>query len=551
MRDADLRRLAAGAVRLAGRAGDEAFYAAACVRSGVLGLEPPGRLARIGAVLVRHGMIAGALGAGALRHPDRVAVRDDRGELTYGQLERRSNALAHAWRARGLRAGDGVGLLVRNHAGFLEAAFAAAKCGAKLVALNTAFAPPQVRDVIAREGVDLLVADDDLMAALDGLPLRLGAVRAWAQGDDQLHWIDSLVAAADPGPVPRPARPPRVVILTSGTTGAPKGAPRDEPRSLGLIGGLLSRVPLRARETTVLAVPLFHAFGFLSMVMGLALGSTLVLRRRFDPEQTLADLAANRASALIVVTVMLSRILDLGADRVRAQAPSTLRVIFVSGSALGASLATRALSAFGPVLYNMYGSTEVAYATVATPRDLAAEPSTVGRPVRGVTVRILDDSGRPLPPGRTGRIFVANSIQFEAYSDGQTKERIGALMSSGDVGHLDAMGRLFVDGRDDEMIVSGGENVFPAEVEELLCSHPAIAEAAAVGVADEQFGQRLCAFVVPRPGARITEDEVRDHVRENLARYKVPRDVVFLSELPRNATGKVLKRELRAPAEAS
>src|SRR5579875_3616974 len=208
MRDADLRRLAAGAVRLAGRAGDEAFYAAACVRSGVLGLEPPGRLARIGAVLVRHGMIAGALGAGALRHPDRVAVRDDRGELTYGQLERRSNALAHAWRARGLRAGDGVGLLVRNHAGFLEAAFAAAKCGAKLVALNTAFAPPQVRDVIAREGVDLLVADDDLMAALDGLPLRLGAVRAWAQGDDQLHSIDSLVAAADPGPVPRPARPP-------------------------------------------------------------------------------------------------------------------------------------------------------------------------------------------------------------------------------------------------------------------------------------------------------------------------------------------------------
>ncbi|MHB1837213.1 MAG: AMP-binding protein, partial [Solirubrobacteraceae bacterium] len=417
-----------------------------------------------------------------------------------------------------------------------------------IVLLNTSFAGPQIRDVCAHERIDLLVCDGEYAPLLEGLECRHGRFLAWVDepGSDTL---EALIAAGDRGPVPRPARSPSVVILTSGTTGAPKGAPREQPKSLGLIGGLLSRVPLRARETTVLAVPMFHAFGFASMVMGLALGSTLVLRRRFDPAQTLSDLGSTRASALIVVPVMLQRILDLGDDRVRAAVPSSLRVIFVSGSAVGAPLALRTLSAFGPVLYNMYGSTEVAYATIATPSDLAAEPSSVGRPVRGVSVRILDGEGRPLPAGESGRIFVSNGIQFEGYTDGQTKETIGALMSSGDVGHFDSQGRLFVDGRDDEMIISGGENVFPAEVEELLAAHEAIAEAAVIGVPDSEFGQRLKAFVVARGDRTVTEDEVKSYVRDNLARYKVPREVVFIDELPRNPTGKVLKRELRAAPE--
>jgi len=552
MRESDLRRLATGALKLAGRAGDEAYFAAACVRSGMVGIERPRRAARIAEVLLRHGMIAGALGAAAVRHPNRIAVSDDRVELTYGELEARSNALAHAWRARGLAPGEGVAILARNHAGFLEAGFAAAKCGAKIVLLNTSFAGPQVRDVCAREGIDLLVCDGEYAPFVQGIELRHGRVLGWLEGDSGTgdpDTLQALIARGDRGPVPKPARAPSVVILTSGTTGTPKGAPREQPKSLGLIGGLLSRVPLRARETTVLAAPLFHAFGFTSMVMGLGLGSTLVLRRRFDPAQALADLGSSRASALIVVPVMLQRILDLGDERVRAAVPSSLRVIFVSGSAVGAPLALRALSVFGPVLYNLYGSTEVAYATIATPRDLAAEPSTVGTPVRGVTVRIVDSEGRILPAGESGRIFVSNGIQFEGYTDGQTKETIGALMSSGDVGHFDSQGRLFVDGRDDEMIISGGENVFPAEVEESLAAHEAIAESAVLGVDDAEFGQRLKAFVVLRDGMDLTENEVKSYVRENLARYKVPREVVFVDELPRNPTGKVLKRELRAEAE--
>jgi fatty-acyl-CoA synthase len=201
---------------------------------------------------------------------------------------------------------------------------------------------------------------------------------------------------------------------------------------------------------------------------------------------------------------------------------------------------------FGGVLYNLYGSTEIAFATIATPSDLAVAPTTVGKVVRGAVVKILDGSGRELPPGQTGRVFVGSAIQFEGYTGGGDKERLGELMSSGDVGHFDQDGRLFIDGRDDEMIISGGENVYPAEVEELLGGHPAVLEAAAIGVDDERFGQRLSVFVVLRSGAVLTADEVRDYVRANLAGYKVPRDVEFCDALPRNPTGKVLKRDLAA-----
>jgi fatty-acyl-CoA synthase len=197
------------------------------------------------------------------------------------------------------------------------------------------------------------------------------------------------------------------------------------------------------------------------------------------------------------------------------------------------------------VLYNLYGSTEVAWATIATPEDLRAAPGTAGRPPMGTVVKLLDPEGREVGAGESGRIFVANEMMFEGYTGGGGKEIVGGLMSTGDVGHFDGGGRLFVDGRDDEMIVSGGENVFPREVEDLLSDHEAIEEAAVVGVPDEEFGQRLRAFVVLREGAQLSEADVQQYVKTNLARYKVPREVVFLEQLPRNATGKVLKRELQ------
>jgi fatty-acyl-CoA synthase len=202
------------------------------------------------------------------------------------------------------------------------------------------------------------------------------------------------------------------------------------------------------------------------------------------------------------------------------------------------------MDTFGDNLYNLYGSTEVAWATIATPEDLRAAPGTAGKPPHGTRIAILDEQGRPVPTGETGRIFVGNEMRMEGYTGGGGKEQIDGLLCSGDVGHLDSEGRLFVDGRDDEMIVSGGENVFPREVEDLLAGHEAVKEVAVVGVDDEQWGQRLRAYVVLHEGAELDEEQVKRYVKENLAAYKVPRDVEFLDELPRNATGKVLKRKL-------
>jgi fatty-acyl-CoA synthase len=532
------------AVKLLERLGDEAYFAALCVRSGLAGPELPHRVAQLLLLFERYGMLGGAIAAGAVRHGDRTAVIDERGALSYKELDQRSNALANAWRSRGLAAGDGVAVLVRNHRGFLEAVFASAKCGARIVLLNTSFAGPQIREVAEREGTDLLVYDEEYADALKGIddPPR-GRWRAWADtpGDDTL---EALIEEGDRSAPPRPREAPRITILTSGTTGSPKGAPRSDPRSLSLLGGLLSKVPFRARETTELCVPMFHALGFMQAMVGIGLGSTLVIRRRFDPEETLDSLAEHHATAMVVVPVMLRRMLDLGEDKIKQRDLSSLRIIFVSGSALGADLARRALAAFGPVVYNLYGSTEIAYATIATPEDLQTDPGTVGKVVRGSVVKLLDDDGKEVPTGQSGRIFVGNLSQFEGYTGGGNKEIVRGLMASGDVGHFDDHGRLFVDGRDDEMIVSGGENVFPAEVEELLSGHDSIDEAAAIGVDDEQFGQRLKAFVVVRDGAKLSEDDVKSYVKDNLANYKVPREVVFLDALPRNPTGKVLKREL-------
>jgi fatty-acyl-CoA synthase len=315
--------------------------------------------------------------------------------------------------------------------------------------------------------------------------------------------------------------------------------------SLAPVGGLLGKVPFRSGEVTHIGAPVFHALGFAHMILGVVLGSTLVLDRGFDPARVLDSIARNRATALICVPVMIQRMLDLDEQAWAGRDMSSLRIVFVSGSQLGSELARRATNRLGPVLYNLYGSTEVAYATIATPEDLDVAPSTVGRVVRGSVVRILGDDGTELPPGQTGRVFVGNANQFEGYTGGGSKEQIDGLMASGDVGHVDADGRLFIDGRDDEMIISGGENVYPAEVEELLATHGASAEAAAIGVQDDQFGQRLRAFVVLREGTEATEDELKGFVRDNLARYKVPREIVFVDELPRNPTGKILKRELQ------
>jgi fatty-acyl-CoA synthase len=496
---------------------------------------------------------AAAYGASAARYPEREAIVDERGTLTFAEVEGRTNALARGLRRAGVREGDDVAIMCRNHRGFVEATVACAKLGAGALYLNTAFAGPQIADVMRREDPVALIYDEEFADLVreggEGrkrfVAWHESGVRALAESDTRLR---ELIAAETQAPLDPPAEKGRVVILTSGTTGTPKGAPRKQPDSMEPLAALFSKIPLRARETTVIAAPMFHSWGFAHFTLALPLASTLVLRRRFDPEDTLRAIAHHRASALAVVPVMLQRILELGPETIASYDLSSLRVIALSGSALPGELATRAMDALGDVLYNLYGSTEVAWATIATPADLRAAPGTAGRAPMGTAVKLLDAEGREVAPGEGGRIFVANEMVFEGYTGGGNKEIVRGLMSTGDVGRFDAAGRLFVDGRDDEMIVSGGENVFPREVEDLLADHERIEEAAVVGVSDEQFGQRLKAFVVLRAGAELDEEAVKAYVKANLARYKVPREVVFLEQLPRNATGKVLKRELSAQA---
>ncbi|WP_220794743.1 acyl-CoA synthetase [Nocardioides pelophilus] len=538
-------------VQLARRATQEVHYASYAFRRGALGIDPPWKVAQIGHAAWRYGLLGAIPAIAAIRHGrDQVAVIDELGRLTYGELDDAANALANHWLRAGLQPGDGVSILARNHRWFLVATFAAARCGARIVLLNTDFAGPQIRDVAAREGTDVLVHDDEYGDLLAGVETRLGRIRAWTDGatDGGRDPIAGVVAGGDTSACPRAGVDPKVVLLTSGTTGTPKGAPRAEPRSLAPIGALLSRVPFNAKGVVVLPAPMFHTLGFAQALLNGFLGSTLVVRRRFDPALVLQDLSEHRATGMVAVPVMLQKMVELGDDAFAEADLSHLTAIFVAGSQLGAELAVRSTALFGPVIYNMYGSTEVAYATIATPADLAVEPGCVGRPVMGTVVKVFDDHGREAPVGTTGRLFVGNDFQFEGYTGGGDKDRIDGLMSTGDVGHFDAAGRLFVDGRDDDMIVSGGENVFPGEVEELLFAHEAVREAAAIGVPDERFGQRLRAFVVLKEGAELTADEVKAYVAGNLARYKTPRDVVFVDELPRNPTGKVLKRKL---AEAS
>lgn len=523
-------------------------------KSGMVAPMRPDRAARIALIGARWGAspAAGVL-VGAVRHPDRSMVIDELGSLSYTDVDNHSNAVANALTAHGIEAGDRVGLMCRDHRGFVEGVLAVAKLGADVLLLNTSFAATQLTEVCRREEAAALIYDEEFAELIADAGRDRQRFVVWHQGGSHREpTLGELIKEGSDASLAPPGRIGRVTILTSGTTGTPKGASRTStPLTLDPPAALLERIPMHEGQIVRIGAPLFHAWGFSSFALGMALGSTFVLRRTFDPEQCLADIEEHRCEVLVVVPVMLQRILELPSDARRRYDTRSLRAVCASGSALAGDLAIRWMDEFGENLYNMYGSTEVSAATLATPRDLRRAPGTAGKPARGSIVRLYDEHGRPVLQGQTGRIFVGNAMLFEGYTGGGDKDRIDGLMATGDLGRFDEAGRLAVEGRDDEMIVSGGENVFPTEVEDVLASHEAVAEAAAIGVPDQQFGQRLRAFVVLRAGQQTTEQDLKDHVKHILARYKVPREVVFLDELPRNPAGKVLKRELAAEGTAT
>jgi acyl-CoA synthetase (AMP-forming)/AMP-acid ligase II len=534
------------------RGAAELHYLRKIIEAGAFRLEAPQNYTALAADIRRWGEFGMLPSLNARRSPSRAAIIDDDGTLTYQEFDEAVHAVANGLLAKGVRGGDGVAILARNHRWFAIANYGCARVGARIILLNSEFSGPQIKEVAEREGAKLIIYDDEYSAAVSKADPPLGKLRALGVNPDAEEpsgstdqTLADLISRSSKAPAPKATKHASIIVLTSGTTGTPKGANRSTPPTLAPVGGILSSVPFKAGEVTSVPAPMFHALGYLHATIAMFLGSTLVLRRRFKPPTVLADIEKHRATAVVVVPVMLARLLD-ALEKIETKPDlSSLKIVFVSGSQLGAELATRALKDLGPVVYNMYGSTEVSFATIARPEDLEFNPSTAGPIVTGAKVKILDDNGKEVPQGQVGRIFVGTTFPFAGYTGGGGKQIIDGLLSSGDVGYFDERGLLYVSGRDDEMIVSGGENVFPAEVEDLISGHPDVVEATAIGVEDKEWGARLRAFVVKKQDAGVDEDAIKHYVREHLARYKVPREVIFLDELPRNPTGKILKRELR------
>ncbi|MDD7941864.1 AMP-binding protein [Actinomycetospora lutea] len=520
--------------------------------AGVIAPVAPHRAALFPTALYRYGFTpTTAFLVGRWRHPDRVAIIDDRGTVTFREVNERTDRLARALADRRVGPGSRVAVLCRNHRGPIETILAVSKVGADVVLLNTGLSPAQTKAVAQEQEITTIVVDSDLADRLDEVPAEVKRVYAWTEGvgcwgDDTL---EGLIGAD--GSQALPTKPPvgKTIVLTSGTTGTPKGAERPSPHGIGVVNAILSRIPLTAREPALVSAPLFHTWGFAAFQIGSLMGSTLVLRRNFDPEDALAQLAQHRCTSMFAVPVMLQRILELD-DEVKARYDtSALATVTATGSAMPPAKVTEFLETFGDKLYMLYGSTEVSWASIAKPEELRAEPGTAGRPPVGTTVKILGDDDRELPAGETGRIFVGNDMLFTGYTGGRGEtEVVDDMLGTGDLGHFDRHGLLFISGRADDMIVSGGENIHAGEVEGLLADMDGVKEVAVVGVDDEEYGQRLAAYLVLEPGASVDADQVRDHVKNHLARFASPRDVEFLDELPRNNTGKILKKELGSPA---
>ncbi len=517
-------------------------------RAGLLAPLRPDRYLKMAAAMRRERMSAtSGFAATAQRCPDRPGLVDELGTLTWREIDQRGNALAAALQAMpGVKS---VGIMCRNHRGFVDALIAANRIGADVLLLNTSFAGPALAEVVDREGVDVVIYDEEFTATVDrALTERPDVPRIVAWTDDPSRHdrtVEGLIGAQTGQRPTPPEHKAKLILLTSGTTGTPKGAQRSGGGA-GDLKAILDRTPWRTEEATVIVAPMFHAWGFSQLVFAALMACTIVTRRKFDPEVTLELIDRHRATGLSVVPVMFDRIMELPDDVRNKYSGRSLRFAAASGSRMRPDVVIKFMDQFGDVIYNNYNATEAGMIATATPQDLRAAPDTAGKPAPGTEIRILDAEFREVPTGEVGGIYVRNTSQFDGYTSGTTKDFHDGFMSSGDVGYLDDAGRLFVVGRDDEMIVSGGENVYPIEVEKTLAAHPQVAEASVIGVDDEQYGQRLVAFVVLNDGASASPEGLKQHVRENLANYKVPREITILDELPRGSTGKIDRKDLRA-----
>ncbi|WP_405485796.1 AMP-binding protein [Nocardia sp. NBC_00511] len=520
--------------------------------SGVLRPVGIGSAARIASALWQYGpSLATVLAISAIRHGDRTALVDERGAVSYATLQRRTEAIAAALHATRPGA-ETVAVLCRNHRGFVEAAVAGAQLGCELVFLNTDLPAAQLAQILHRHEPDILIHDREYDAAVIASGYSGTRVHAWTdEATPGTPSLDSLAQQSNPTP-PRVRKSVKITLLTSGTTGLAKGVSRPISQRvlLEMVATSMSATRFTSRDVLVLSPPFFHGFGLAVLTGGLALGATVITRKRFDPLDALADIQRHRATVFVGVPIMLQRLLAVPEHQRREFHTGSLRLAVTGAAPITPATISRFLSVFGPILLNGYGSTEAGVISIATPEDLAFSPKTAGRPAIGVSVRILRPDRAPAPAGETGTIFVRGGLGYNGYvaeanSPTPRKEVVDGYVNTGDMGHLDATGRLYVDGRDDDMIVSGGENIYPKEVEDVLADHPAISEVVVIGVPSEEFGQSLRAYLVPTPGSPDpAPEDLKAHIRGHLERYKVPKEFIVLDQLPRNPSGKILRAKL-------
>jgi len=525
------------------------------IRAGALGPKTPLAVGISLPWLLGRGASLGILSAmNAVTVGGKPAIHDRRGTVTWRELDKRVNRMSHSLEAVGVSPGDHVAMLLRNGREWAEVVLAAQRIGVVACPLNTWAKPKELAATVRNSRPALLFYDTAHAAQVEECaPDNVPLVSVGDQADAlprSISYEDLIAEHGEhpPAPFVRHRGTPKVIIQTSGTTGTPKAASRDAAAAgMGVLANLMSVVPYRREDIVYCPAPLFHSFGLATFTFATALGATLVLPERFDPEGSLELIEEHGATAASFVPVMVRRILSLDEDVKSRHDLSSLRIVMASGSVLSNDVRRGATKLFGSVLYDLYGSTEAGWVAIASPDDMLKEIHTVGRPVPGIEVKAMSATGEMLPTGDTGELFVRSKVLFEGYISGEDAKRgDDGWMSIGDLGHLDAAGYLYVEGRADDMVVVGGENIYPVEVEQVIEDLPGVNEVAVVGLPDEEYGQILAAFIA----GKVTEDEVVKACKQELASYKVPRRIEIMDELPRNATGKVLKRELLAAGRA-
>jgi fatty-acyl-CoA synthase len=473
------------------------------------------------------------------------ALHDRWGTLTWREVDARSNRLARAMSARGVRPGDTVATVLRNGREIVETLLAAQKLGAVTCPMNTWAGRAELRSALESARPKLLVYD---LAHQDQVDASAppGILRVAAGEVDARHGLvayEDLLRRHPALPLPplgSGRRTPTIVVHTSGTTGRPKGARRGAGMSAEALVRMLDVVPFHRRDVILCPAPLFHSFGLFVLALGMLVGATYVLPFGFDAEDSLELMERHEATAITLVPVMLRRLLALPEDDVR-RVSASVRLVLSGGAALPPELRELALRRLGPVTYDLYGSTEAGWVAVATPEDMAERPDTVGHPVPGVNILIADETGHPVPVGTVGEIRVRSDAAFDGYTTGEASPVADGFVTTGDLGRVDEDGRLYVEGRVDDMVVVGGENVYPAEVENVIRTVDGVLDVAVAGTPDPEYGRALIAFVV----GDADDDRILGACRSSLARYKVPRRIERVPDLPRTATGKVRLRELQ------